>query len=252
MIVVFVLGVVGALALLLLFKLLWNNKKTPINSKIVLIAVGILAGVLLFASLRGMIHPLAAVGTIALPFLRRMLGFLPWLSLFSQFRNQMGGASSFNPFQQFGTANDDNSGSNASTGEVSMSLDHGSGTIEGEILQGTYVNRTLSSMTDAEIADFYHGLKEEESRRLIEAYIERHRPNLGESETGDQNQSTANEGEMTAQRAADVLGLGPNATRKEVVAAHRRLIQHLHPDQGGSSYLAAEINEARRVLLDNL
>ncbi|MCY3885791.1 MAG: hypothetical protein OXG24_12870 [Gammaproteobacteria bacterium] len=252
MIVVFVLGVIGVLALLLLFKLLWNNKKTPINSKLVLIAVGVLAAVLLLASMRGMIHPFAAVGTLVLPFLRRIIGLLPWLTLFSRFGNPLGGAFSTNAFQQFGAANDDNSGSTASTNELSMSLDHGSGNIEGEVSKGPYVSRQLSSLSDSEIADLYHSLQEEESRRLLEAYIERHRPNMGQSEQASQKETGSQEGEMTTQRAADILGLDLNASRDEIIAAHRRLIQHLHPDQGGSSYLAAEINEARRILLDNL
>ena len=252
MILVFVLGVMGVLALLLLFKLLWNNKKTPINSKLVVIAGGILAAVLLLASLRGMIHPFAALGTMILPFLRRIIGLLPWLTLFSRFGNPLGGSFSANPFQQFGAANDDNSGSNASTGELSMSLDHESGTIEGEVLQGPYSSRKLSSLSDAEVADLYHSLREEESRRLLESYVERHRPNMGQSEQSTEDQQSSNDSQMTTQRAADILGLEPAATRDEIVAAHRRLIQHLHPDQGGSSYLAAEINEARRILLDNL
>lgn len=252
MILVFVLGVMGVLALLLLFKLLWNNKKTPINSKLVVIAGGVLAAVLLLASFRGMIHPFAALGTMILPFLRRIIGLLPWLTLFSRFGNPLGGSFSANPFQQFGAANDDNSGSNASTSELSMSLDHESGTIEGEVLQGPYSNRKLSSLSDAEVADLYHSLQEEESRRLLESYVERHRPNMGQSEQSTEEQQATNESQMTTQRAADILGVEPAATRDEIVAAHRRLIQHLHPDQGGSSYLAAEINEARRILLDNL
>lgn len=252
MIIVFVLGVVGVLALLLLFKLLWNNKKTPINSKLVLIAVGVLAAVLLLASMRGMIHPFAAVGTLILPFLRRILGLLPWLSLFSQFGNPQGGSFASGAFQQFGATNDDNSGSTASTSELSMSLDHGSGNIEGEVKQGPFASRQLSSLSDSEIADLYHSLQEEESRRLLEAYIERHRPNMGQSEQSSQNETGSQENTMTIQRAADILGLDPSASRDEIVAAHRRLIQHLHPDQGGSSYLAAEINEARRILLENL
>lgn len=251
MIVVFVLGVIGVLALLLLFKLLWNNKKTPINSKLVLIAVGVLAAVLLLASMRGMIHPFAAVGTLVLPFLRRILGLLPWLSLFSRFGNPLGGSFA-GPFQQFGATNDDSSGSTASTSELSMSLDHGSGTIEGEVKQGPFVNRQLSSLSDSEIAALYHSLQEEESRRLLEAYIERHRPNMGRTNDSEQTDGGTHEGEMSLQRAADILGLDPNATRDDIIAAHRRLIQHLHPDQGGSSYLAAEINEARRTLLENL
>ena len=55
---------------------------------------------------------------------------------------------------------------------------------------------------------------------------------------------------MDRHEAYQVLGLRPDASREEIRAAHRRLIQRVHPDHGGSSYLAARINQARDVLLN--
>jgi hypothetical protein len=55
---------------------------------------------------------------------------------------------------------------------------------------------------------------------------------------------------MTRDRAIEILGLGPEPTREEVIDAHRRLMQKLHPDRGGSTYLAQQLNEARKALLD--
>jgi curved DNA-binding protein CbpA len=48
-----------------------------------------------------------------------------------------------------------------------------------------------------------------------------------------------------------VLGLKSGATREEIVDAHRKLISKLHPDKGGSDYLAAQINLAKKVLITN-
>ena len=69
----------------------------------------------------------------------------------------------------------------------------------------------------------------------------------GKNEGNQQRKPGTNR--MSCEEAAEVLGIEPNADREAVLAAHRRLMQKLHPDRGGTDYLAARLNEARDRLL---
>ncbi len=88
---------------------------------------------------------------------------------------------------------------------------------------------------------------DQDSTNVLEAWLDRAHP--GWSAHEDRHEEFPESDSIGARQAREILGVGPDAGREEIIEAHRRLIQKLHPDHGGSSYLAARINEAKRVLL---
>ena len=87
--------------------------------------------------------------------------------------------------------------------------------------------------------------------QLFAAYFDRVSPgwNRGPGRGGHGNGAAQG---MGIDEAYLVLGLNPGAKRDDILAAHRSLMKRTHPDQGGSTYLAAKVNQAKDVLLRNV
>ncbi len=134
---------------------------------------------------------------------------------------------------------------------LQMTLHHASGELEGEVLSGPLAGRPLRSLSAAEMRTLHAECTAqcERSLRLLENWLDRYggdwREEIGPAPPG----GPAAAGPMTRAEALQVLGLDDRADAAAVRAAHRRLQARLHPDAGGSDYLAARINEARDVLL---
>ena len=91
-----------------------------------------------------------------------------------------------------------------------------------------------------------------ESVALLESYLDRRFPVWRQNAQGDTaggQRRAAASGKMTDEEAYQILGLQPGAGRDDISRAHRALMKKLHPDQGGSTYLAARVNEAKDTLL---
>ena len=137
---------------------------------------------------------------------------------------------------------------------VEMELDHDSGSMRGTILAGRHQGAALDAL---ELTTLLGLLAEydADSRALLAAYLDRREPgwrdNTQDGATADQGsgQGSGRGGKMTKERAYQVLGVPAGADAAEIKRAHRALMKKLHPDQGGSTYLAAQINEAKEVLL---
>ncbi len=134
---------------------------------------------------------------------------------------------------------------------LDMSLDHDSGELSGTILAGEHAGRSLGEFNLAELLAMAPAF-DAESVALLESYLDRRFPAWRQDTQGNRaggQRRAAPGGKMTAEEAYQILGLQPGAGRDDIARAHRSLMKKLHPDQGGSTYLAARVNEAKDTLL---
>jgi hypothetical protein len=135
---------------------------------------------------------------------------------------------------------------------VEMELDHDTGAMQGRILAGRHEGVTLEALDVPTLLGFLPEI-DEESRALLIAYLDRREPNWREHAQGDAatgpGRASRSSGKMTEEEAYQILGVQPGASAEDIGRAHRALMKKLHPDQGGSTYLATRVNEAKDILL---
>lgn len=142
---------------------------------------------------------------------------------------------------------------------IEMELDHDSGAMRGAVLDGPFAGRTLGELDQAQLQALYGSCLagDSEGARLLEAYLDRRF--AGWRQAG-QGQSDAGSGRRTGERrprgsgmseeeAYELLGLAKGASREDVARAHRGMMKRFHPDHGGSTDVAARVNEAKDVLM---
>ena len=142
--------------------------------------------------------------------------------------------------------------SRVSTTFLEMQLDHDSGTMNGRVLAGRHQGAALDTLDRAALIDLFAEI-DSDSRELLAAYLDRREPGWREHAQGDagagSGRSSSSSAKMTEEEAYQILGIQAGATTEEITRAHRTLMKKLHPDQGGTTYLAARVNEAKDVLL---
>jgi hypothetical protein len=223
----FLLFVGLAAGLYILFR--WLSRQPPRvywQLSAVILAVGLVALVL-----AGRAPWLVALFAMLLPFLR---GWLSGTGAAKSKAGPVGGQTS-----------------RVQSRYLRMTLNHDSGEIGGEILAGKYAGKSLGQL---DLDDLLQLLREcrddDESVALLQSYLDREHVDWQQhADAQAQQQSTAVPGKMSRDEALQVLGLSADASEADIVEAHRRLMQKLHPDRGGSAYLAATINLAKQTLL---
>jgi hypothetical protein len=207
---------------------------------VILLAIGLL---LMVAT--GRAHWLTAVFAAFLPFMRTILALLSSIPLLKRVLAGTGAAQS---------AAEPSGGQSSSVQSryIRMTLAHDSGDINGEVLEGPFKGRALKQLSLEELLQLLRECQDdEESVSLLQAYLDRVYADKWRQQAGahGQQQTSSGSGEMSREEALQILGLSPDAGEEEIIEAHRRLMQKLHPDRGGSAYLAAKINLAKETLL---
>lgn len=197
------------------------------------IVAGLLILIVLLA-ISGRIHPLGAAFAALVPLVKVGLNLLiRWFPLFAR----LYGANYAQPRK-------------LSTSILEIEINFATGDVTGSVLEGPHAGSTLSSMSEVDLQELlkYCQANDKKSAYLLQMYLAR-RFHHQESQQRGSGQIQA--GTMTADEAAEILGISLDADKDEINQAHRRLIGRVHPDKGGNDYLASLLNRARDILLDN-
>ncbi len=202
----------------------------------VLIAIGRLPAQFILA-------PIGVAATFLLRMLPSLLRLLPMWHLFK------GRTASAKP-------RSDGQISTIRTQFFDMELRHDDGSMDGKVLLGSYAGQSLSALQLEQLLELYSQCREDsDSAQVLEAYIDKTFPDWREHTSTHDRESAApdsDDSEMTLTLALEILGLEEPADKDQVIKAHRSLMQRLHPDRGGSDYLAQKINAARDYLIKKL
>jgi DnaJ domain len=223
-----------AFLVLLLWAMNAFSKADPKQAAKLLRAMGGI-GALIFAAfllIRGEFGVAIPVGAFG-------LGLLGWISFWPA---------------TFGARTQRSSGqaSRVRTAFLEMELDHDTGAMRGRVLAGRREGAALDALDVPALIGLL-GEFDDDSRDLLAAYLDRREPGWREHAQQDAaaggGARSAPSGKMTEEEAYQILGVQPGASADEISRSHRSLMKKLHPDQGGSTYLAARVNAAKDVLL---
>lgn len=148
------------------------------------------------------------------------------------------------------------------TRTLKMTLDHSSGVMDGQVLEGELSGRQLQTLSLDELKQLYHHCNQHdpEACRLLLSFISRERADSWDEDTTQSNDDARHAGAgggggapaMDENEALAILGLQQPYIKSDITKAHRSLMGKFHPDKGGNTYLATKLNTARDLLLESL
>lgn len=234
-----------AAAIILALMLYKWVKRLPAQQrwKALMIIIGV---VLIGMVLTGKMHWLFALVGALIPAAQRLISLIAYLPMLQRL------AGTFR-------------GNNPSTGQTSqvetdyihMQLDHDSGKLTGIVKNGLFAGRNLHNLNLDELLQLreYFVQHDEDSRLLLENFLDKTHGQewrAGQQQNSQQNSQTNQASSISIDEAYAILGVEAGADKQTIIDAHKRLMQKLHPDRGGSSYLAVKINQAKEILIDNI
>jgi hypothetical protein len=153
------------------------------------------------------------------------------------------------PFRNVGAGARPGLASTARSAMIEMRLDHDSGAMTGRVLAGAYAGRAVETLSRPELMSLRQELKRDDPDgvNLLEAYLDRRFAGWRDTDQGERQRRGG--GAMSRREALEVLGLAEGASAADIIRAHRALMKKFHPDHGGSTTLAARVNQAKDVLM---
>lgn len=225
-----VLGIFVLIGLVLIVRGLRATSPKNLLRMVFFVAVVAVSGVIAFFAATGRLGPIGWAALL-LPLILR------WRQIMQGLKNIRGPTPGQN--------------SDMETAYLRMTLEHDSGVLSGTVLAGKYEGRRLDEMPLDDLLDLLRECRVNDppSATVLESYLDRIHGTDWRGAGGGGEGAAASSGAMTRDQAYEILGLSPGASEADIREAHRRLLRANHPDRGGSTFLAAQINQAKDILL---
>ncbi len=211
-----------------------EQKKKAIKLVLIMLGGSLLGYLVLTGRLNWLI---AAIGAL-IPLLPRVVRFM------------IGVAPTLLPFLR---RYQQNKHSNMRTRYIQLQMNILTGELQGNVLKGRFAGQSIQSLSKEQLLELLKECRQDdqESTALLIAYLNRMHPGWARG-ADDQHSYTPHDSDMDLQEARDILGVTESSSKEDVIKAHKRLMQKMHPDRGGSDYLAQQINRARDKVLDSM
>jgi hypothetical protein len=234
-----ILLIAFVIAVATLIGMVKNTPKTQLKALYWKVGLSTIAALLLLMVVTGRVHWIGAIIAVTLPFIRQAIPLLiRYFPLLQQVNRQRQAA---NPDPSSGNSSD------VSTQYLHMTMDHDTNRLNGEVIEGPYKGEKLDELPLEILMELlvFCQQQDHDSKKLLVSYLNHRFGNSWQHKKPAQD----SDGPMTTKEAYSILGLKPKASKEEIVAAHRKLMQKVHPDRGGNDYLAAKINLAKDKLI---